>query len=97
MKRANSCDEAVDHMIDFLTRHGLRLKKCHSRKALILFASYDVGLAGIIDRSHSEIGRKMVEILSDGTLEESQRKRLEAIAGTLVGNYATACRANKSG
>lgn len=96
MQRANSCEEAVDHMIDFLTRHGLRLKKGLPRKALIAFASYDVGLAGIIDRSHSEVGRKMVEILSDGTLEESQRKRLEAIAGTLVGNYVTACRANKS-
>ena len=97
MQHANSCEEVVDHMIDFLMRHGLRLKKWPGRKALIMFASYHVRLAGILDLSHSEIGRKVVDILSDEQVEDSRRKRLEAIAGTLVGNYATACRANKSG
>ena len=97
MQRAISCEEEVDQMIDFLTRHGLRLKTWPSRKALISFASYHVHLAGLIDLSHSEIGRKVVDILSEQPIEEVQRKRLEAIAGTLVGNYATAWRSNKSG
>lgn len=83
--------EDAAHIAHFLMRHGLRLKEWHSTHVLLLFVCCEMEISLDRSLSHSEVGRALVRILSDEPMEEARRTRLEAMAGTLFGNFVTSC------
>lgn len=90
--------EDAAHIAHFLTRHGLRLKDRPRTHLLLMFLSCELEIyARYTPPSHSVAGRTVVAILSDTPMDESQRRRLHAIAGTLVGNFLTSHQISQSG
>lgn len=83
--------EDAAHIAHVLTTNGLRLKT-YSTYLLLMWVSFELEMFARSSPSHSTAGARLVDILLGESVDAVRRRRLDAIAGTLVGNFLTVCR-----
>jgi hypothetical protein len=83
--------EDAAHIAHVLTKNGLRLKT-YSTYLLLMWVSFELEMFARSNPSHSTAGGRLVDILSGESGDAARRRRFEAIAGTLVGNFLLTCK-----
>lgn len=84
--------EEAAHIARVLTDNGMPLKQDNSPHFLLLCVSCQLAIFQSTHTSHSTAGARVVSTLSGELIDEARRRRLDAIAGTLVGNFLLTCR-----
>lgn len=79
--------EDAAHIVRFLTDSGGKLNPhCDMHIKLCLVANH-LDLVRFVDVSHAEEGARLIQLVYGYDLPEPKRRRLNAIAGTLIGNF----------
>lgn len=79
--------EDAAHIARILTDNGLRLNWFFPAHHLLLCVAWELEKFVTSSPSHAEAGARLVRLLCTDPIDDARRQRLDAIAGTLVGNF----------
>jgi hypothetical protein len=79
--------EEAAHIARVLTECGMPLNWVFPVHHLLLAVAYELETWVRNNPSHASAGARLVDILSAGQVDDSRRPRLNAIAGTLIGDF----------
>jgi hypothetical protein len=84
--------EEAAHIVRVLTDCGIRLNPTVPPHAILLLVAEELELHVRTNPSHAAAGACLVQGLAPAAIDEARRRKLNAIAGTLIGNFLLTCR-----
>jgi hypothetical protein len=84
--------EDAAHMVRILVDNGLRLDNGIPTHFWLLGAARELENYAASNASHAEAGARLVYVLGTEPVNDPRLRRLNAIAGTLVGNFLLTCK-----
>lgn len=79
--------EDAAHIVRVLADCGIGLNPHAPAHMILLLVAEELELVAEASPSHAAAGARLVEGLAPGLIDETRRRKLEAIAGTLIGNF----------
>lgn len=84
--------EEAAHIVRVLTDCGIRLNPVVPPHMILLLVAEELEMLVRTNPSHAAAGACMVQGLAPGGIDVARRRKLNAIAGTLIGNFLLTCR-----
>ncbi|MBX9864509.1 MAG: hypothetical protein K2Y42_17355 [Hyphomicrobium sp.] len=84
--------EEAAHIVRVLTDCGIRLNPVVPPHTILLVVADELEMLVGTNPSHAAAGACLVHGLAPEEIDAARRRKLNAIAGTLIGNFLLSCR-----